>query len=69
MACRHGDLHGAVARYDRIAGELVYLMVCESCGTPLDEVQRETYNPAFDPHGNDRYLGAQFTTANETATP
>ncbi len=65
--CRHRELHNAVVRYDRTAGELVYVMVCESCGSPLDEVLREPYRPAFDPAGNDPYLSPQLTTASASA--
>jgi hypothetical protein len=35
---------------------LVYFWTCERCGARLDEARREDYRPAFDPHGNDRFL-------------
>ena len=56
MSCSHDAFHSIGSRYDRTAGVLVYYWSCERCGARLNEARREPYKPAFDPHGNDRYL-------------
>jgi hypothetical protein len=56
MACSHQGFHSVRSAYDRRHGVLVYFWTCERCGARLDEARREDYRPAFDPHGNDRFL-------------
>jgi hypothetical protein len=35
---------------------LVYFWTCEVCDEILGEARRETYEPRFDPLGNQRFL-------------
>jgi hypothetical protein len=48
MACSHRGFHRITSRYDRQAGVLVYLSLCESCGASLGEVNRTPYRPRFE---------------------
>jgi hypothetical protein len=49
MPCRHTGFHSIITRYDRDAGTLVYLRVCERCGAAVAEVGRVSYTPHFEP--------------------
>jgi hypothetical protein len=50
-ACGHQGFHSATSRYDRRAGVLRFLLVCDRCGAQLQEVARMRYRPRF--AGND----------------
>ncbi len=54
--CAHNGLHSPVARYSREERELRYVTVCDDCGAETREVHRESYEPNFDPAGNDPYV-------------
>jgi hypothetical protein len=56
MECRHNGFRSVSSSYSGHAGLLVYYWVCDRCGARLDEIQRERYRPAYDPHGNDPFL-------------
>ena len=56
--CEHDGFRGIRTAYDHRSGVLVYFWTCEHCGTRLNEARREDYRPAFDPHGNERFLAA-----------
>ena len=56
--CPHDGFHGIQTSYDQNRGVLVYFWTCEHCGQQLKEARREEYRPAFDPHGNERFLGS-----------
>lgn len=56
MSCDHDGFHAVRTSYDKRTGILVYFWACERCGETLHEAGREQYRPAFDPHGNDRFL-------------
>src|ERR1039457_2293909 len=45
MACDHSALHSGEARYLREAGQLVLVVVCDSCGAVQVEVDRIDYAP------------------------
>ena len=47
MHCGHTGFHSITSRYDREQGTLVYLRVCERCGTAVSEVERVSYRPRF----------------------
>ena len=49
MACSHHGFHRITSRYDREAGVLIYIRVCERCGVALNEVRRIRYQPQFQP--------------------
>jgi HD-GYP domain-containing protein (c-di-GMP phosphodiesterase class II) len=46
MACDHSALHSGEARYLRKAGQLVLVVVCDSCGAVQAEVDRIDYAPS-----------------------
>jgi hypothetical protein len=56
MSCSHQGFHGIRTQYDRRDGVLVYFWTCELCGKRLGEARRESYEPRFDPLGNQRFL-------------
>jgi hypothetical protein len=58
MACSHRGLHRITSRYDRKAGTLIYVRVCERCGKSLSEVRRMPYRPEFQPLGGDHPTAA-----------
>jgi hypothetical protein len=47
-ACRHDGFHTATSRYDRRAGVLRFMLVCDGCGAEVHEVARIRYQPRFD---------------------
>ena len=46
MACDHSALHSGEAHYLREAGQLVLVVVCDSCGAVQAEVDRIDYAPS-----------------------
>ncbi len=56
MGCTHDGFHSIRTSYDRRRGVLVYFWICEGCGERLAEARRESYRPAYDPHGTARFL-------------
>jgi hypothetical protein len=56
MSCSHEGFHSIRTAYDRSLGVLVYFWTCEVCDEILGEARRETYEPRFDPLGNQRFL-------------
>jgi hypothetical protein len=56
--CKHQGFHSVSSRYDRGLGILAFILTCEHCGAELRELQRESYLPQFDPHGNERAASA-----------
>jgi hypothetical protein len=62
MSCPHDGFHGIRTAYDRPSGVLVFFWTCERCGARLREARRDEYRPAYDPHGNDRFLAPQTTS-------
>ncbi len=68
MACSHRGFHRITSQYDRQAGVLVYLSLCESCGAFLGEVNRLSYRPRFERGaGNQRASGATSSASGLTA--
>jgi hypothetical protein len=51
MACTHEGFHSGQGRYDRRAGALRYVIVCDDCHAEIAQIQAEAYTPAFHPHG------------------
>jgi len=45
--CEHEGFYTCVGRYDRGAGRLVYLMVCDDCHQVLNTVAEQPYEPHF----------------------
>jgi hypothetical protein len=43
--CRHDGFHSATSRYDRTAGVLRFVLVCDGCGGEVQEVARIEYRP------------------------
>jgi hypothetical protein len=58
MACKHDTYHSIRSSYNHRSGLLVYHWTCERCGAQLSEARRESYQPRYDPRGNDRFLMA-----------
>ena len=58
LPCDHAGLHSPQGRYQHDRREIRYVVVCDGCGSEVDEVLREPYAPAFDPAGNDPYIKA-----------
>jgi hypothetical protein len=58
MNCSHDGYHALRSEYDRTRAVLVYVWVCESCGSRLRVATRQPYRPHYDPHGNDRFFAA-----------
>ena len=56
LDCSHSGFHSGQGRYNRDAGALHYVIVCDDCEQELGEVASEAYQPQFDPRGNDPYL-------------
>jgi hypothetical protein len=48
MKCGHAGFHRITSRYDREAGILIYVCICERCGEQLKEVRRISYRPRFE---------------------
>jgi hypothetical protein len=48
--CEHEGFYTCVGRYDRGAGRLVYLMVCDECQQVLSTVAEQPYEPRFVDH-------------------
>lgn len=44
-SCEHNGYHSATSRYDRQAGMLCFLLVCDSCGAEVQEVTHIAYRP------------------------
>jgi hypothetical protein len=51
-ACRHEGFHSATTRYDRRAGVLCFVLVCEGCSGEVQEVTGVAYRPQFAAHRN-----------------
>ena len=45
--CKHEGFYTCVGRYDRGAGRLVYVMVCDDCQETLRSVAEMQYEPHF----------------------
>ena len=45
--CKHEGFYTCVGRYDRGAGRLVYVMVCDECHETLQSVAEMQYEPHF----------------------
>jgi hypothetical protein len=58
VPCDHSGHHSPQGRYQHDSREIRYVVVCDGCGSEVNEVLREPYTPAFDPAGNDPYLKA-----------
>ena len=58
MNCSHDGYHAVRSEYDRSRGMLVYVWVCESCGSRLKVATQQPYRPQYDPHGNERFFTA-----------
>jgi hypothetical protein len=69
MHCGHTGFHSITSRYDRERETLVYLRVCERCGTAVSEVERVSYRPRFQamPHGG--YVRGSSASALEASDP
>jgi hypothetical protein len=46
--CQHDGFHSATSRYDRRAGVLRFMVVCDGCGAEVHEVAHIRYRPRFD---------------------
>jgi hypothetical protein len=46
--CRHDGFYSATSRYERQAGVLRFVLVCDGCGCEVREVGRVQYRPRFD---------------------
>jgi hypothetical protein len=53
MTCTHDGFHSGEGRYDRGAGTLRYVLVCDDCHAEVAQIQVEAYTPAFRPQGSD----------------
>ena len=53
MTCTHDGFHSGQGRYDRDAGSVRYVLVCDDCQAEIAQLRVEPYNPAFHAHGND----------------
>ena len=58
MSCAHDGFHTGQGRYEPRSGHLRYVLICEDCHQEVSEVHAETYEPRFDPNGNDEFLKA-----------
>lgn len=56
MNCEHQGFHTIASSYDREAKILTCFRLCDECGARLTDVSRTSYEPRFDPRGNDPYL-------------
>jgi hypothetical protein len=56
--CDHEGFHSGQGRYDETSRTLRYVVVCDTCHAELREVANRTYEPKFNPRGNDEYLTA-----------
>jgi hypothetical protein len=50
--CRHDGFHSATSCYDRTAGVLRFMLVCDGCGAEVQEVARLRYRPRLDLRGS-----------------
>jgi hypothetical protein len=49
MTCTHEGFHSGQGRYDRRAGALRYVMVCDDCKAEIAQICVEAYTPAYRP--------------------
>ena len=49
MTCTHEGFHSGQGRYDRRAGTLRYVMVCDDCLAELAQIRVEPYSPDYRP--------------------
>jgi hypothetical protein len=47
--CKHLGYYTPTSRYDRYRRELRFILICDDCGTGLDEVTKVPYEPQFAP--------------------
>ncbi len=47
MTCTHEGYHSGEGRYDRPAGMLRYVMVCDDCHAEVAQIQVEAYSPRY----------------------
>ena len=45
--CKHEGFYTCTGHYDRKAGRLVYVMVCDECHATLRSVLEQAYEPHF----------------------
>jgi hypothetical protein len=50
--CRHDGFHSATSCYDRRAGVLRFMLICDGCGAQVREVSRIPYRPRVDLRGS-----------------
>lgn len=43
--CEHADYHTGSSRYDRVAGILRFVLVCDQCGAVTQQVDEQPYRP------------------------
>jgi hypothetical protein len=53
--CGHTGAHTPIGLYSREACEIRYVTVCDNCGAQVGEIDRVSYEPNFDPTGNDAF--------------
>jgi hypothetical protein len=51
MTCTHEGFHSGQGRYDRRAGALRYVMVCDDCLAEIAQICVEAYTPSYRPEG------------------
>ena len=55
--CNHSGYYTPTTRYDRYRRELRFFLVCDGCGTSVDEVTKVPYEPQFAPLDDDYVAG------------
>jgi hypothetical protein len=59
MTCTHEGFHSGQGRYDRRAGALRYVMVCDDCLEEIAQICVEAYTPSYQPGGGGAALEPQ----------
>ena len=54
--CEHAGYFSGTTRYDRRRKVMRYVVTCDGCGAEMREIESESYQPQFDPRGNEPYL-------------
>ncbi len=70
MTCTHEGFHSGQGRYDRRAGTLRYVMVCDECLAEIAQIRVEPYSPDYRPGGgpDQRASGAGRPSAPNSAS-
>ena len=69
MTCTHEGFHSGQGRYDKQAGALRYVMICDECLAEIAQICVEAYTPEFRPGRGDVIRAARLQPASGAGVP